>query len=235
MIDSEQTAARAAGISIILSMMIVVFGNYVLLNPLIVPRDAAATARNILAHPTQFRLALTCFVLYSANTVVLLTAVYVIFRQINQPLALLGALFRLIFAMVWLLSSINMLNALRLATGASYLHVFEPDRLQALSRLSIAGTFDDYYVGLPFFGAAATIWAWLWLKSRYIPKGLSVFGLIASAWCLFCAFVFLIFPDFQKPVNPYWFDSPMAVFELILAGWLLVKGVRPPDPVAVAR
>src|SRR5436305_1680331 len=142
MIDrSEQTAARVAGVSFILSMMIVVFGNYVLLNPLIVPRDAAATAHDILAHPTQFRLALTCFLVYSANTVVLLSALYVIFKPINQGLALLGGLFRLIFAMLWLLSSVSMLNALRLATGAGYLQVFEPNRLQALARLSIASTF----------------------------------------------------------------------------------------------
>lgn len=62
---------------------------------------------------------------------------------------------------------------------------------------------------------------------------LSIFGVISSAWCVFCAFVFLIFPDFQKPVNPYWFDSPMALFELIVGLWLLVKGLQQPGTDAV--
>jgi Domain of unknown function (DUF4386) len=95
-------------------------------------------------------------------------------------------------------------------------------------RLNIAATFDDYYVGLPFFGLAATVCAWLWLKSNYIPKGLAVFGVISFAWCVLCDFVFLIFPGFAKPLNPYWFDTPMALFELALSFWLLFKGIRAP-------
>jgi hypothetical protein len=227
--NSQQTAAKIAGISFLLSMAIVVFANYVLLGPLVVPRDAVETARNIVAHPTQFRIAVTGFLFYSLNSIVLLAAVYVVFKPVNQGLALFGSLFRLVFAMLWLLSSVDLLGALRLATGASYLQTLEPAWLQVLARVNIASTFDNYYVGLPFFGLAATVWAWLWLKSGYIPRMLSIFGVISSGWCVFCAFVFLIFPDFQKPVNPYWFDSPMALFELIVGIWLLVKGLRAPN------
>jgi len=49
---------------------------------------------------------------------------------------------------------------------------------------------------------------------------------IASAWCVLCAFIFLIFPHFNKIVNDYIFDSPMALFELIVSVWLLVKGLK---------
>jgi hypothetical protein len=105
------------------------------------------------------------------------------------------------------------------------LQLFETDRLQVLARLQIAASFDDYYVGLPFFALAATTCSYLWLKSRYIPRPLAIFGVVASAWCVICAFVFLIFPGFDKTVNAYWFDSPMAIFELIVSGWLLVKGI----------
>jgi len=122
-----------------------------------------------------------------------------------------------------------MLSALRLLGSAPYLQLFEPDRLQVLARLSLAASFDDYYVGLPFFGLAATVCAWLWYKSGYIPRALAAFGVIASAWCVICAFVFLIFPTFEKAVSAYWFDSPMAVFELIVSAWLLFKGIRPPS------
>jgi len=225
----QRSAAKVAGVSLLFSMVIVVFANYVLLNPLIVRGNAAETAKNIMAHETQFRVALTCFLIYSASVIVLLAALYIILKPVNQGLALVGALFRLVFALMWLLSTLNMLGALRLLSGASYLQILEPDRLQALARVSVAGTFDDYYIGLPFFGLGATVCAWLWLKSNYIPKGLAVFGVISSAWCVICAFVFLIFPDFAKPVDPYWFDSPMAIFELVLSFWLLFKGLRTPD------
>src|SRR5438874_6561664 len=228
--NSQRTAAKVAGVAGLLAFILVVFGNYVLLNPLIVPRNAADTARNILAHQTQFRVALICFITYGVGAIVLLTALYVVLAPVNRGLALAGALFRLVFAMLWLVAPLNSLAALRLLGDATYLKVFEPDRLQALARVQIAGSFDDYYVGLPFFGLAATVCAWLWLKSNYIPKGLAIFGVVSSAWCVLCAFVFLIFPHFNKVVNDYLFDTPMALFELIVSFWLLFKGLKPVAP-----
>ena len=230
-IDNEQrTAAKVAGVAGLLGFVLVVFGNYVLLEPLVIPRNAADTARNILAHQTQFRVALTCFIAYGIGAIVLLTVLYVILAPVNRGLALAGALFRLVFAMMWLIAPLNSLAALRLLGDASYLKVFEPDRLQALARVQLAGSFDDYYVGLPFFGMAATVCAWLWLKTEYIPRGLSIFGVIGSAWCVLCAFVYLIFANFNKIVNDYIFDSPMALFELAVSVWLLVKGLKSVEP-----
>ncbi|MFL6515625.1 MAG: DUF4386 domain-containing protein [Chthoniobacterales bacterium] len=221
----QRAAAPIAGVSCLLAMIVVVVANYVLLNPLIVRGNAADTARNILAHQTQFRAVVVGFLAYGVSVVVLVAALYVILRPVHQLLALVGALFRLLFALLWLLATLNLLGALRLIGSASYLQVIEPNRLQALARTYLAGTFDDYYVGLPFFALAATVSSYLWLRSRYIPRPLAWFGLIGSGWCVFCAFAYLVFPGFAKPVNPYWFDSPMALFELATSVWLLVKGL----------
>jgi hypothetical protein len=224
--NSQRTVAKVAGWSGLLTFAIVVFGNYVLLNPLIVAGDVATTAQNVAAHQTQLRIAAVCFLTYSLGVVVLLSALYVVLKPVNPGLALVGALFRLVFALLWLLAPLNLLAALRLLGNANYLQAFEPNRLQAMARLHPGANFDAYYVGLPFFGLAATVCAWLWLKSHYIPKGLAIFGVISSAWCVLCAFIFLIFPHFNKIVNDYIFDSPMALFELIVSFWLLLKGLK---------
>ena len=225
--NSQRTAAKVVGWTGLITFAIVVFANFVLLSPLVVSGDAAATAQNFVAHQTQLRVTVVCFLAYSLGVMILLTALYVILKPVNPGLALAGALFRLVFALLWLLSPLNLLSALRILSNANYLQVFEPDRLHALMRLHLGANFDDYYVGLPFFGLAATVCAWLWLKSNYIPKGLSVFGVIASAWCVLCAFIFLIFPHFNKIVNDWWFDFPMAIFELVLSFWLLFRGLSP--------
>jgi hypothetical protein len=214
--NSQRTAAKIAGVAGLLAVAIVVFGN-------------------IMAHEMQARMALICFLLYSANVVVLLAALYVILRPVDRTLALIGALFRLVFAVLWLLATLNLLSSLRMLRTAPYLQVFQPDHLQALARLQIAANFDDYYVGLPFFGLAATICAYLWLRSGYIPKTLAVFGVISSAWCVVCAFIFLVFPNFNKVVNDYWFDSPMALFELVVSLWLLFKGLQSPRIATATR
>jgi hypothetical protein len=208
-------------------MAIVVYSNYGIYEHLIVPGNVAETARNIVAHETLFRLSLVCNVAYTTTVVVLLAALYVILKPVNPGLALVGAFFRLVFALMWLLTALNMLSALRLLGSAGYLQVFEADRLQASARLHLGANFDDYYVGLPFFSLASTVCSYLWLKSNYIPKRLAAFGLVSSVWCVICAFVFLIFPHFNKIVNDYWFDSPMAIFEMVLSFWLLFKGLRP--------
>jgi len=227
--NSQRTAAKIAGVSGLLAVVIVVFGNYALLGPLVVPGNAAETARNIVAHQTQLRVALICFLTYGVSVVVLLSALYVILRPVDRLLALIGALFRLVFALLWLLSTLNLLGALRLLGNTGYLQVLGAEQLQALARVTLAANFDDYYVGLPFFGLAATVCAYLWLRSGYIPKTLAAFGLIASAWCVFCAFVFLIFPHFNEVVNDYWFDSPLAIFELVVSFWILFKGLKKGD------
>ena len=229
----QRTAAKIAAVTSLCSMAIVVAANYGLLVPLMVRGSAAETARNIVAHELQFRVALTCFLIYSVNSIVLAAALYLVFRNFNRGLAMIAMLFRLVFAMLWLLSTLNLLGALRLASGGRYLQVFQADHLHALARLSLSGTFDDYYVGLPFFGLAVTVCSYLWLKSGYIPRWLAVFGLISSAWCVVCAFAYLVFPNFGKTVNPYVFDSAMALFELVLGVWLLVRGLRLQNEVEV--
>src|SRR6266446_6785161 len=117
--NSQRTAAKVAGIAGILAFVLVVFGKYALLNPLLVPRNAVDTARNILAHQTQFRFALACFITYDIGGIVLLTALYVIFAPVNRGLALAGALFRLVFAILWLIAPLNSLAALRLLGDAT--------------------------------------------------------------------------------------------------------------------
>ena len=48
--NSQRIAARVAGLTGLITVVIVVFGNYALLGPLIVAGNATATAQNIIAH-----------------------------------------------------------------------------------------------------------------------------------------------------------------------------------------
>jgi hypothetical protein len=140
---------------------------------------------------------------------------------------LIAAFCRLVFALVWIFTALNMLGALRLLSGTAYLSVFEVDKLQALARLHIAAGYDAYYVGLPFWGLASTICSYLLFKSGYVPRALAGYGLIASVWCVICAFAFMVFPDFNAVVGASWYDLPLLIFEMALGIWLLCKGLKP--------
>jgi uncharacterized protein DUF4386 len=225
---AQQTAAKVAGFTGLFTWATVVFAFYGIYARLVVAGNMAETARNIMTHERLFRTIIACDLIYGAGLVVLLTAFYVILEPVNRGLALLAAFCRLVFALVWIVSTLNLLGVLRLLSGADYLRVFEAERLQAMVRLHFGAGFDAYYIGLLFWGLASTVCSYLWFKSNYIPKGLAAWGVLSSVWAATCAFVFFIFPSFGKTVNLYSFDVPIASFEIATSLWLLFKGIRTP-------
>lgn len=224
---SQRTAARIAGFTFLFAMAIVVVANYGINFRLIVPNDAVETARNIMAHETLFRINIACNLIYVVSVLVLLSALYVILKPVGRNLSLVAAFCRLMLALMWGITALNALGALRLLGDAAYLPVFKADQLQTLARLHTASSFDAYYIGLPFWGLASTVCSYLWFKSRYIPRALAGFGVISSIWCVICAFAFIAFPHFDETVNLWWFDVPMVIFEMALGLWLLFRRLRP--------
>ena len=233
--ESQRAAARVAGFAFLFAMAIVVIANYGISFRLIVPNNAVETARNIVANELLFRINIACDLMYVLTVVVLLAALYVILKPVNRILALVAAFCRLLLALMWVVTVLNMLGALRLLGDAAYLSVFEANQLQTLARLHLVGSFDAYYVGLPFWGLASTVCSYLWFKSGYIPRSLAAFGVIASSWCVICSFAYLISPNFQNTIGLSWFDMPLVIFEMSIGLWLLLKGLRPPGLQLPAR
>jgi Domain of unknown function (DUF4386) len=226
--ESQRTAAKVAGLAYLFSFASVVFAQFRIQDRLIVDRDAAETARNILAHERLFRVGIACDLFYSVGTVALLAALYVILKPVNRGLALLAACWRLVYALMWILMTLNLFDALRLLRGADYLQAFDAERLQALATLYLRARFDQYYVGLLFAALASTVCGYLWFKSNYIPKPLAAFGVLSSAFCAACTLTLIISPNFSNVVNLWWFDTPMGIFDLATSFWLLFKGLTPP-------
>ena len=225
---SQARAARRAGFAFLVAIAVVILANYGINFRLLVPGNAADTARNILAHEALFRLNLACNLLYAGILLGLSVALYRVLRPVCDGVALLAAVCRMVLALMWCLTALNSLGALRLLQGTPYLSAFGADQAQVLARLQLASSYDAYYVGLPFWGLASTLCCWLWLRSRYIPTWLAAGGLAASAWAVFCAFAFLAIPRFERFVGASWFDLPLLLFELALGLRLLFKGLDAP-------
>jgi hypothetical protein len=179
--ESQRNTARIAGFMYLFTFAIVVAANFGIVERLSVSGDAAATARNILAHEGLYRLAIGAFTLYSVGIVILLTALYQLLAPVNRPVAILASLSRFVFALIWLLTPLNMFFALRVL-DAKYLQVLGADSVIALAKLYQGGGFEAYYIGLPFFGLAATLTFYLLYKSNFFPKALAILGAVSSAW-----------------------------------------------------
>lgn len=224
---SQRWSAKIAGLTMLAPFALAVFAEFAILEKLNVPGDAAQTAQNILAHVQQFRIGIACDVLYGLGITVLASALYLLFRPLARGLALAAAFFRLIYALMWFLIAIDYFQALRILNKAPYLSAFSTGQLQSLAKLSMSSGFDTYYVGLLFFGLASTLCSYLWFRSGYIPRLLAVYGLVASAWCVFCTFSFYVIPGFEKTINLSLFDVPLGLFEIVLGLGLLIRGLRP--------
>ncbi len=232
--ESPRKAAKAAGLAYLISFALIAFVEFGIHqrlldgDPILKPPNAAETARNILANQPLFRLSIAVLLSYCVGVAVVLAAFYVILRPFGQTIALVAAVSRVLFAGTWILATADLFDTMRLLSGASDLRAFSADQLQALAALPLSIHWDHYYTGLLFWGLSTTLFSYLWLKSRHIPRALAAFGIVSGAWATLCAFVFIADPAFSNTVNLWWFDTPMAIYELTLSVLLLVKPLRLP-------
>src|SRR3954464_4382211 len=225
----HRKAAKIAGLAGLLPLPLVVFANFAVHERLIVAGNAAQTAHNIVANEALFRASMVCDLFYAAGVVTLLAALYVVLKPVDRTLSLLAALLRFVYALMWVRMTLNLFDALRLVKGADYLQAFGDDRIYALARLYLSARSDEYYVGLLFWALAATLCAYLLFRSRYVPRVLAGFGVMAAAWCVACTVAFLVFPGVARTVNLWWFDTPLTLFEIATSFWLLFKGLPATD------
>jgi hypothetical protein len=213
--ESQRKAARVVGWAYLLAIPPAVFA------------EAVATVPNIMAHERLFRLGTASNLAAFALDGALITALYVVLKPVNRNLALLAAFWGLIETAILMVATVSDLEALRVLSGADYLHVFEADRLQALARLSLGAHGAAYQVGLVLAGLRSTVFAYLWLKSNFIPKPLAALGLFSSLLLAACTYASIIFPELAKIVTVGYYGGPIFIFELTMGFWLLLKGLRP--------
>lgn len=81
-------------------------------------------------------------------------------------------------------------------------------------------------LGATFFAVGSTIFAWLMLRGRMIPAPLAWTGIVASLLLVVVLPLQLVDLVGSPTTDLIWI--PMALFEIPLAIWLIVKGVAEP-------
>lgn len=227
--ESQRAAAKVVGVVYLLAMALAMFSEGYVRGTLVVAGDAELTARNILAHKQLFRLGVGVELVTFAADVTLVSALYAILAPVNRHLAVLAAFLRLVAAAVMVMMSANGFDALRLLSGADYLRAFEPGQLAALVRLSLGAHNAAYGAGFFFLGLGSAVFAYLWLRSSYVPKMLASLGVFASLLLGVGALAVLMVPGLSAVLYPGYM-VPMFFFEVGMGAWLLSKGLRRTAP-----
>lgn len=216
--------ARIAGL---LYLPVVVIGPFVLMYvpaKLFVEGDASATAANILAHESLFRVNIVLGVVSELCFIAAVLALYRLLERVGPTLAALMVILILIGAPLAFLGAANEVATLTFLRGAGFLTAFDGPQRDAIATLLIH--FDRQGVLV-----SEILWG-LWLlplgvlvhRSGFLPRWLGIWLFVNGLAYLAISSTGLLLPEHQRVVLRA--ATPLLFGELALTLWLLVVGAR---------
>ena len=224
--------ARVAGL-LYLTLVIAPLRLIYIPSKLIVSGNAAATAGNIAAHQTLFRLGILTDLFTGVMCIFVTLALYRLFKGVDQGLAaVMVILGSLMVTPIYFLNTLNDAATLLLVRGADFLSVFDKPQREALAMLFLRLHSHGVVVNEVFWGLWLFPFGLLVYKSRFLPRVLGVWlGLNCFAY-LAQSVTGIMWPQYLDKVSNYAF--PVMVGELAIMLWLIIMGAKERQPLAAA-
>jgi uncharacterized protein DUF4386 len=216
---TRTTNARLAGFAF-LFYIAVAFPSMVLFNRATSGAGLPAKLAGIAQHAADLRLAVVLSLGGCFAALVLAVTLHALTRDEDPDLAMLGLTCRVGEGLIGAASIPATVALLQLATATG---PQAPDSAatQALAAFVLEQT---PLVSALFFAVGSTLFASLFLRGRMIPVPLAWIGVVGSA-VLVVGLPLQLAGLLSGPVTQLMW-VPVAVFELTLGPWLLIKGVR---------
>ena len=212
--------ARSAGLLYLALAALSAFGLVYVPSMIIVPGDAAATANNIVASESLFRLGFVSnLVAFTVNIFVALL-LYKLLKPVNKGIASLMVLLILMGLAIGMLNELNQFAVL-LILGAGNLTAFTAAQSQALASLFLDIYEHGFAIAHIFWGLWLFPMGYLIFRSGFLPRVIGVLLAVAGLGYLVDFTLFFLFPDVAVSVSNFTF-----VGEVVLIFWLLIKGVN---------
>lgn len=216
---SLRKLAVTAGFSLVLMALLAGFGYGFAFPKIVIPGNPRATLENLQQSEPLFRMVILAFVLILLLDVVVAWAFYFFFKPVDAALSLLAAWLRIVYAA---------LLGTALFPLAQVLPLLKQPRDNGPAMLNSLQSFQTTWsLGLILFGFHLLGLGYLVMKSgRAVPRMLGWLAVLAALCYLFTNTANLVFPDYEayKARVEGVLSLPMALGELALAVWLLVKG-----------
>ena len=215
---TQQKASRYAG----LLYLTIFLGPlaFILRQSIIVDGDAAATVTNIMANEGLFRIALVSDLLMQVFWTVLMLALYVLFKPVNQNMTTLFVVLGLLIVPIAMLNLLNQYAALLLLCGADYLAVIDINA-QVMYYLDLFSA--GVWIAGIFMGLWLLPFGYLVYTSGYFPRILGILVIITGIGYVIDSFAFFLF-NIEANVSLFTFLG-----EVIFLFWLVIKGANIPE------
>ncbi|MGB2901536.1 MAG: DUF4386 domain-containing protein [Candidatus Acidiferrum sp.] len=229
---STKNPGRFAGLLYILMSIPGVFAMMYVPSKLIVHGNAVATANNIAASETLFRLGIAAQLISQTGFIFVALALYHLLKGINRRHASLMVTLVVVQIPIAFLNELNSIAALLLVRGADFLSIFEKPQRDALAMLFLNLHFQGLVIDEIFWGLWLLPLALLVYRSRFLPRFLGVWlALSGFAWVLL-SLTGVLSPQYYDKVFTY--SQPAAFGEVAFMLWLVIKGAKPPALEATA-
>jgi hypothetical protein len=219
---TDKTNARVAGFTFLFYIAAGIL-SLVLFSQATGGQGIAAKLASIAQHVLQLRLTIILGLLQAVCAIVLAVTLYAITRDQDSDLAMLALTFRVGEGLLNAISTRDTLELLWLGTSAG---PNAPDTvtLQVLGKYLLDG--PGWSMSAILFAMGSALFSYLLLRGRRIPVSLAWIGLLASV-ILVVGLPLQLAGLLRGSVTSYMW-IPMVAFEVPLAFWLLIKGVRTP-------
>jgi hypothetical protein len=200
---------------------------------LFVTGNASATATNIAAHETLFRLGILSDLFTATMSIFLLLALYRLFKEVDQGLArLMVILGALMVAPIYFLNTINDAAALLLARGADFLSAFEKPQREALVLLFLRMHDQGILANEVFWGLWLLPFGLLVYRSSFLPRTLGIWLILNGIAYLCLSITGILWPQYEQRIATWFF--PLLFGELAIMLWLIIMGAKERQAVAAA-
>jgi hypothetical protein len=216
---------RFAGLLYVLTSIVGFFAMGYVPKKLIVHLDAAATANNIAASETLFRLGIAAELIGMVGFIFVAVALYDLLKGVNRRHASLMVTLIVVSVPIVFVNELNSIAALVLVRGGDYLSMFDKPQRGALAMLFLNQHHYGLVVAEMFWGLWLFPLALLVYKSRFLPRFLGVWLALAGVAWVVLSLTGILFPQYLGQVNTYL--QPAIVGEIAFMLWLLIKGARP--------
>src|SRR5437588_12640926 len=191
-------AARIAGFIYLSMIFTAPFSLIYVPSKLIVRGNAAATADNILAHETMFRLSIFGDLVGQVIFICLGIALYRLLSNVNKTWAALMVAFVLVSAAVGFLNTLNNVAALTLFRGADFLAVFDKPQRDALAYLFVRLHSQGILINEIFWGLWLFPFGLLIFRSGFLPRFIGVWLMINCFGYVALSVTALFLPDYYE-------------------------------------
>lgn len=180
------------------------------------------TIPDIIENEIFFRLDIAYTLFMYIGVIILATYLYRTLKHINKTLASLAWAFRLAEGILGGVKVLCFSIVLLLLKGENHPQTFEVEQLHAFAELFRNAYWAMTTVIFSFLGLGSIIFFVLFLRSRYIPKGISIWGVCSYILVVIGSFVTIIFDN-----NAYIIlGSQTIIFEIFIGAWLFFRGVK---------